>query len=152
MLVAGGDRFKDRLMQCQPGLSLKFLERDCQQSLRACGIALRVCPASRHDQAFWFDDLAKDALRPMIIALGSEHMDSICAARAQFAAQDGTPEASRTHPADKMLRIGPGFEDQLARRVEDASDDEHPVGRFGSEVTSCGHLSSPFFAIHADNR
>src|SRR6516165_4793473 len=109
MLVTGGDRFEDSLMQCQPGLSFVFLERDCQQSLGACGIALRICPASCHNQAIWLNDLAKDALRPMIVARRSAHMESIRAARAQFAAQDSAREAPRTHPVDKMLRICPGF-------------------------------------------
>src|SRR6266851_5565342 len=141
MLIASSNRFEDRLMQRQPGLSFMFLKRDRQQVFRARGIAFRICPTAGHNESFRLDDLAKDALRPMVITLGPAHVDSISAARAKFAALDGTLEAARTHPLDKMFGVGPGFEDQLAWRIKYARDVKHPLGRFCDRITSCSHCS-----------
>src|SRR5208282_6585950 len=149
MRVARGDRFEDRLMQGELGLAVVLLEGQRQGSFGAGEIALSIRPAPHHDESFRWDDLAIDALHPMIVAVGTAHVDPVGAAGAQLVAKDGAGEASRTEPSRHVLGLGPGFEDEAAWRVEDARDNEYAIGRLGGEIIFCGHVSSPSVAVRA---
>jgi hypothetical protein len=143
MTVSSSTGFEQRLMQRQPRLPFVFLKRDRQQSLGAGGIALCVRPAPRHNQSFRLGYLAKGTLRPMNLAVGSEHMDSIGAASAQIAMLDSAREAAGTHPMDEMLGFDPGFENKFTWRIENSGDDEYAICGFRRKVISCSHFSTP---------
>jgi hypothetical protein len=83
----------------------------------------------------------------MVIALGTTHAQAVGAAGAKIMSNDSSCETTWTKPSDHVLGLSPGFEDQLARRVEHALDCEDTISRFGYPIYCCAHLLSPFLKV-----
>src|SRR5262245_41903076 len=94
------DGLEAGLVQRQLRLPLVLLERYRQQRFGTSGIALRICPVPGHDESFRLDDLAIDALRPVIVTLGPAHVEAVGAAGSDVHLKDGAREPMRTEPMD----------------------------------------------------
>ena len=127
MIIAGGNRLKRGLMQCQPGPSTQIHKRQSQQGLGARRPAVSVRPTIGPDNSLRRNDFMKDSLLPMVLTVGSTLVDTIVSALTQLPSENAAAEAFRADPSGEMLGLGPAFEDQFARRVEDALDDEHAL-------------------------
>src|SRR6266478_3471259 len=126
MRFAGGIGLKDDLMQRHLGLSSLLLKSYGRSRFRTDWVAFRVHPAAGEDDSFRLDDFAVNVLRPVVFAFRRLHMDSAGAARAEVHLQNGADVASWAPPMNQMFGVGPGLEDDAARRVEGARNYEHP--------------------------
>src|SRR5579862_5260149 len=142
MHIARSRRFENRVMQRQPGLAAEIVEQQRQRGLGTRKISLRIGPASDHHETLGWIDFAKDPLRP-VIAVGTKHVYSICAARPQIVFLDVAFEAARPEPFRHVRGLGPRFEDEIARSVEHSLDLEHAIRGFGNEISCCSHDLSP---------
>src|SRR6516225_8310708 len=137
-------------MQGQPGLPRELVECHRKQCVRAGRFTFQIRPIVRcvpgpagtpgHYESFRLCDLAIDALVPILLAIRTTHAQAVGTAGPIVIRNDSSCETTWTEPSDQMLGIGPGSEDQLARRIENAHDNEHAIDRFHDRATSRGHL------------
>src|SRR5229473_7770951 len=156
MAVALSDGLELGLMKRHLRLALVLGEGDRDQGLMAPAAVLAV-PGEGVDQALGFDDFAKHAALPKLAAaVVLAQAPPPCAAGPGVLLEACRGEAARTHPVLCVRRVGPKLPYQLARRIEHAGDDEHPLFRLhdgrASACVAYGHASSPWFAACAGNR
>ena len=87
------------------------------------------------DQPLRLHDLAIAALEPVVDAFGRTHADPKEAARPNVRLLRRYREAARRSlPVLQVLGIGPTFEDEFTRRIEQARDDQLILRRFGAAL------------------
>ena len=93
-------------------------------------------------------DLLIDAAHRHLRAIGLPPDEVPSSAHAEVDLADQHGYSFRTeHPAGKMLGVGPGLEDELARRVEGTRHDDFQI-RGRSELQGCVvHLNSPLSSL-----
>src|SRR6202162_5602832 len=127
MAVALSDGLELGLMECHLRLAPLFGEDDRDQGLMAPAAVLAI-PGEGVDQALRFDDFAKDAALPKLAAaVVLAQAPPPCAAGLRVLLEVRGGEAARAHPVLGVRRVGPKLPYQLARRIEHARDDEHPL-------------------------
>src|SRR5947199_1898220 len=132
------------------GLAVALGKGDRDQGVMAAAAVLAI-PGEGVDQALRFHDFAKHAALPKLAAaVVLTQARPPRAARSRVLLEMSRGETARAHPALRMCRIGPKPEDELARRVEHARDDEHPLIGLSDGAGSCGHASPPSFAVRAN--
>src|SRR5437867_8822670 len=92
------------------------------------------------DDPLGFHDLDKDALVLIVDAIGAVHDEAPDATRPHVEVLKRVRKPLRPPPVPQVIRVGPRFEHELARRVEDARGDDLPVcERLSGAVLFCGH-------------
>src|SRR6266852_708515 len=97
------------------------------------------------DDPFGWDDFPIDAVRVMLVAVGRAHAEAITPACAEIHLAHWESEAIRAKPVHDVLGLGPRFEHERSRCVEDSRDDELPRRRFRDDggISSSRHVSTP---------
>ena len=114
-----------------------------------CRVAFLVRECVGEDDPLRRHDLAIDPPAPIVAALGPAHAEVSDAARADIRLAERRGEAVWSPPADEMLGFGPGLEDEAARRINDAGNNELALGRRRQDPSSYGHRSHPPFPFAA---
>src|SRR5579862_1155891 len=144
MSVARLHRFEAGLMKRQLGLPAKIGERDGHHRFRAWLFSI-VQPDVSEDQTLRVDNLAIHALQPVINAFRRAHAEPVSAAGTKVDVVRAYRKSFwRALPARQMLGFGPGVEDKLARRVENAL-----YQQLVSCGGACGHSFCPSSATRA---
>src|ERR1700722_19932274 len=112
-------------------------------------IALVVRKRGDDYQPLGRDDLAIDPLAPHLAAVRGSLAVEKGAARAQFEFVHSRSEALRSPPVFQALRFSERFPYEVARRIEDAGDNQRALAGLGGCVTFCGHSSAPFFSTRS---
>src|SRR5207302_5695181 len=91
------------------------------------GFALAILPSEGKDEALRLDNLAVDALLPMVGALGRAHADAKGPARPDIHIAISRHEALWSPPARCAIGLCPRLKHEMARRIEDPCDDQFPL-------------------------
>src|SRR3989442_4842917 len=104
-------------------------------------------PDEREGDPLLRNDLAIDAVLPMLLAVGRNHQRAPFSARARVQLDDRRREVFRTPPLLGVLGIGPDFPDEIERGIESALNHELTLGccRLFICCAWCGHVCSPYF-------
>src|SRR5262249_5578059 len=145
--------------QSHPGLAFMLLESHCHQRLcrpvpghsvvrRRNRIAFLIRTRIGVDNPLRFDDFAINTRAPKLLALGRSHTEEILASHTKIYLAGGRGEVFRPPPLRHSLRLSPSLPYQLARRVEDARDDDLTIGgvRRATFCVAFGHAFSPYFS------
>src|SRR5437763_6031126 len=117
MRVARAFRLEQRLMEREPRLAAPGIGERHRHERLVAEIAGGVFPGKGEDEALRRHDLAVDAAPAMSRALRRAHAGSVGAARPCIHLAGDRRETLRPPPLRRLLRIGPGREYNLARRI-----------------------------------
>src|SRR5262245_6485339 len=90
-------------------------------------IAFLICKGIDEDDPLRRHDFAINKFAPRFVAVGSSHAVVKDAARTEIQFYDTRREAFGPPPSLQALRFGLRLEHELARRIEDARDNELPI-------------------------
>src|SRR5262249_7839669 len=107
--------------------------------------------AKRSEDAVRRHDFPETPPLPMMLAIRPTHVETESPPRPEIISNHAAGEAFRLHPLHP-LGFCETLENQFPRRFKDPLDDEHSVLRLRDcGATSCGHASSPSFAVVRDS-
>jgi hypothetical protein len=122
---------------------MEVVEGHRRKPLRAPN--LRYVVTFRVHQTFVGHSLAINAAKRMIAAVRHTHYDVPFAANAEIDVANCQARSITAPPMPQVLRLRPGFEQQIGATSEDASESDLAVGRV--TVTSALPFTSMFFCL-----
>jgi len=127
VIIAPGGRLEPGLVKDKPGLAPQIGTGDGDEGL-GTGIVRSVVRNLGQDDPLGCDDLTVDAVLTNEAAVRCPHRARPGTARPHVHPAGNRGSATRSPPTHEVLRIGPQFEGERARRVEDPRNDKLAIG------------------------